>query len=124
MSMGVWHSHDQPFPRHSVSGQRDEQGRVATDTLLMNHPASQVQARVTLFTEDRFLSPTFRSFGVTFSLGENEPGRVPFRGVTPSLDVPMRSQMIYPDGGEVWCSPTSTSMVMACSKYAEGPRVE
>src|SRR4029434_7877266 len=24
-----------------------------------------------------------------------------------------RSQMIYPDGGEVWCSPTSLSMVLA-----------
>lgn len=112
-SMGVWHSHDQPFPRHSVSGQKDEQGRVATDTLLMNHPASQVQARVTLFTENRLLTPTFRSLGLTLSLGENEPGRVPFGGVPSSLDVPMRSQMIYPDGGEVWCSPTSTSMVMA-----------
>jgi hypothetical protein len=29
------------------------------------------------------------------------------------LDVPERSQMVYPGGGEVWCSPTSTSMVMA-----------
>ncbi|MFD1394349.1 peptidase C39 family protein [Kroppenstedtia eburnea] len=121
-SMGVWHSNDQPFQRHSVSGQRDEQGRVATDTLVMNHPASQVQARVTLFTEDRFLSPTLRSFGIAFSRGENEPGKVPFRGVTSSLDVPMRSQMIYPDGGEVWCSPTSTSMVMAYWANVTGKR--
>ncbi len=29
------------------------------------------------------------------------------------LDVPQRSQMIYPGGGEVWCSPTSTSMILA-----------
>ena len=29
------------------------------------------------------------------------------------LDVPERSQMVYPNGGPVWCSPTSTSMVMA-----------
>jgi hypothetical protein len=29
------------------------------------------------------------------------------------LDVPECSQMVYPDGGEVWCSPTSTSMVLA-----------
>jgi Peptidase_C39 like family len=28
------------------------------------------------------------------------------------LDVPMRSQMIYPNGGEVWCSPTSTTMIL------------
>jgi hypothetical protein len=28
------------------------------------------------------------------------------------LNVPECSQMVYPDGGEVWCSPTSTSMVL------------
>jgi Peptidase_C39 like family len=27
--------------------------------------------------------------------------------------VPARLQMVYPDGGEAWCSPTSLSMVMA-----------
>jgi hypothetical protein len=27
--------------------------------------------------------------------------------------VPARSQMVYPDGGEAWCSSTSLSMVMA-----------
>lgn len=112
-SMGVWHSNEKPFKRHSVAGQRDDQARVATDTLVMNQQASQVQARVTLFTEDPSRSPTLRSYGITFSQGDNEPGRVPFTGVTTALNVPMRSQMIYPDGGEVWCSPTSTSMVMA-----------
>ena len=30
-----------------------------------------------------------------------------------ALPVPERSQMVYPGGGEVWCSPTSTSMLMA-----------
>jgi hypothetical protein len=29
------------------------------------------------------------------------------------INVPKYSQMVYPDGGEVWCSPTSTSMVLA-----------
>src|SRR3712207_7038519 len=28
-----------------------------------------------------------------------------------NLPVPQRSQMIYSNGGEVWCSPTSLSMV-------------
>ena len=27
--------------------------------------------------------------------------------------MPARSEMVYPDGGEVWCSPASLSMVMA-----------
>jgi hypothetical protein len=29
------------------------------------------------------------------------------------LAVPAHSQMVYPDGGEAWCSPVSLSMVMA-----------
>jgi hypothetical protein len=29
------------------------------------------------------------------------------------LEVPARSEMVYPDKGEWWCSPTSLSMVMA-----------
>ena len=29
------------------------------------------------------------------------------------LEVPARSEMVYPDWGEVWCSPASLSMVMA-----------
>jgi hypothetical protein len=29
-----------------------------------------------------------------------------------TLNLPECSQMVYPDGGEVWCSPTSTSMVL------------
>jgi hypothetical protein len=28
------------------------------------------------------------------------------------IDIPECSQMVYPEGGEVWCSPTSTSMVL------------
>jgi hypothetical protein len=42
------------------------------------------------------------------------------------LIVPMCSQMVYPDGGEVWCSPTSTSMVLGYWGFMPGacePRV-
>ncbi|MGH9175383.1 MAG: peptidase C39 family protein, partial [Vicinamibacterales bacterium] len=37
------------------------------------------------------------------------------------LFLPECSQMVYPDGGEVWCSPTSTSMVLAYWQNATGP---
>jgi hypothetical protein len=37
------------------------------------------------------------------------------------LDVPECSQMVYPDGGEVWCSPTSTSMVLGFYGFMSGP---
>jgi uncharacterized protein YvpB len=29
------------------------------------------------------------------------------------IDVPKFSQMVYPEGGSVWCSPTSTAMVLS-----------
>ena len=37
------------------------------------------------------------------------------------LDVPGYSQMVYPDGGSVWCSPTSASMVLAYFNNYAGP---
>ena len=35
-------------------------------------------------------------------------GRAQGRAGTRSLDLPEHSQMVYPDGGNVWCSPTSS----------------
>ena len=111
-SMGVWHQNDTPFPRHSVQGQGDEDGDVAVDTLKLEKTSHAVQARITLFTEDLSRTPSLRAYGIAFSKGEDQADRIPSTGPTRALDVPMRSQMVYPDGGEVWCSPTSTSMVM------------
>jgi len=112
-SMGVWHEHDSPFKRHSVQGQGDSYGTVATDTLVLKKAASAIQARVTLFTTRSASSPVLRGLGISFAHGFDTPGQVPHSGIAKALDVPMRSQMVFPDGGEVWCSPTSTSMVMA-----------
>jgi Peptidase_C39 like family len=112
-SMGVWLQGDTPFKRHSVNGQGDTNGTVATDTLILKKAATAVQARITLFTTDPKLSPDLHSLGITFANGSDQPGTVPSTGLISALDVPMRSQMVFPDGGEVWCSPTSISMVMA-----------
>ncbi|MFC7440783.1 peptidase C39 family protein [Laceyella putida] len=112
-SMGVWLEHDEPFKRHSVSGQGDTHGSVATDTLILKKTATAYQTRINLFTTDSAKTPVLRAYGVSLANGYDQPGTVPSLGVNKALDVPMRSQMVFPDGGEVWCSPTSTSMVMA-----------
>ncbi|MGA8941725.1 MAG: peptidase C39 family protein [Thermoactinomyces sp.] len=112
-SMGVWHEHDLPFKRHSVRGQGDQNGTVSVDTLVLKKPANIIQARVTLFTKNPQSTPFFHFLGVSLANGTDKPGQIPATGLTGELNVPMRSQMIYPDGGEIWCSPTSTSMVMA-----------
>lgn len=112
-SMGVWLEGDTPFKRHYVSGQGDKTGAVSVDTLVLNKAATAVQSRVTLFTTDPAVTPTLRAYGVTFANGFDTAGAVPSTGLTSDLAVPMRSQMIYPNGGNTWCSPTSTSMVLA-----------
>lgn len=112
-SMGVWHENEEPFKRHSVRGQGDDHGNVYTDTLILKSEASAIQARVNLFTTDRKKTPVVRGIGLSLTKGKDTPGLKPHTGVVKALDVPMRSQMVFPDGGTVWCSPTSTSMVMA-----------
>jgi hypothetical protein len=112
-SMGVWHEGDAPFKRHSIDDQGDDTGTVWTDTLSLEKSATAVRARINLFTTDKSKSPIIRGLGVTFANGKDLPGVVPSAGLVSDLDVPKRSQMVFPDGGEVWCSPTSTSMVMA-----------
>lgn len=112
-TLGAWMEGDQPFQRHSIVGQSDASGYVATDTLILDKSATAVKARVNLYTTDPAVTPTLRKFGFTFSNGTDTAGAVPSNGLTSALDVPKRSQMVFPDGGEVWCSPTSTSMVMA-----------
>lgn len=112
-SLGVWLEQDTPFKRHSVGGQGDKTGTVATDTLVLSKAADAFEARVTLFADSLTATPTVRALGLTWSGGTDKAGVVPPAGLVSDLAVPKRSQMVYPDGGEVWCSPTSTSMVMA-----------
>ncbi|MBX6341491.1 MAG: peptidase C39 family protein [Thermomicrobiaceae bacterium] len=117
--MGIWAAGTDTIERHSVNGQGDTDGFVATDTLLLyGHPAyTQYQYRLTLFTTDLHATPRVHLLSVMTSNSEAEAAGLdlaPNRSVWGTdLPVPQRSQMIYKKGGEVWCSPTSTSMVMA-----------
>jgi hypothetical protein len=112
-SLGVWNETGQPFKRHSVNNQSDTYANVWTDTLAMKTSTDAIQARISLFTTNQAVTPTVRSYGISFASGTETAGTVPSTGLRSDLAVPKRSQMVYPGGGEVWCSPTSTSMVMA-----------
>ena len=116
--MGVWAKGADTIKRHSVDSQRAGDWRVLTDTLQSIGPlyADAYQYRLTLLSKRTGRTPRVRAIYVTASnsyrngevlVGANETlwGK--------DLSVPARSQMIYPNGGEVWCSPTSLSMVMA-----------
>lgn len=109
-SFGTWSAAE---GRTSLNGQSDAAGQVLTDTLRLKAKATTYQYRVTLKgvgthvkllafnTSDR----ARRTAGLGQASDRKAWGKV--------VAVPQRSQMIYPDGGEVWCSPTSVSMILA-----------
>lgn len=123
-NMGIWASGTETIQRHSVNAQGDTDGYVATDTLfLRGAPAyTRYQYRVTLFTTDLRASPSVRLISVMTSDSYKEAAGLDIASDREAwgqdLNVPMRSQMIYKGGGPVWCSPTSTSMVLAYWGYS------
>lgn len=120
----IWASDFSAIHRHSINGQADTDGGVATDTFYTKpgQVASAYQLSVTLFTTAPAVSPAVRSITAIASYDASQ-----YLNIAPdtsvwgtNLPVPQRSQMLsqyqglgYGGGGEVWCSPTSTSMVMA-----------
>lgn len=109
-SFGSWSSGPE---RASLDGQKDAAGQVLTDTLRLNAKAAAFQYRVTLRgagTRVTLLAFT-ASDRARRAAGLGTPGDRAAWGR--EVRVPMRSQMIYPDGGPVWCSPTSVSMILA-----------
>jgi Peptidase_C39 like family len=80
-----------------------------TDTVRCASPANALQLRVWL--EGAILT------GLTASFANGKldlpDSAAPSKAWGQELDVPMFSQMVYPDGGRVWCSPTSTTMLLA-----------
>jgi hypothetical protein len=118
-NMGIWASGTETIERQSVSSQGDADGFVATDTLLLIGAAAytQYQYRLTLFTTAVGVTPSIQLLSVMTSDSAKEADGLNITSDTQAwgseLAVPQRSQMIYKRGGEVWCSPTSTSMVLA-----------
>ncbi|MCO5996459.1 C39 family peptidase [Actinoallomurus rhizosphaericola] len=126
--MGRWASDDPgeggDIYRTSVPGQKDGDGNVDIDTFVAANSLTSYQLRVTLYRlPGEHVRPVLRSVGAMASL-------VPSRTTVPAsplggaegieLKVPAYSQDIhkgqypqYDNGGEAWCSPTSTSMVVA-----------
>ena len=131
-TMGVWAADDHAVQRTSVNGQADALGRVDTDTLYSRgSPFVTYRLRITLerATADD-PSPAVRLLGASVSSDvapgptSNESG-----GNVVELPVPPLSQEIharqYPQwggGGEAWCSPTSTEMVVEF--WGRGPSAD
>jgi hypothetical protein len=112
------------FHRTSVGHQGDADGYVAIDTFFAkDHPATAYRLRVTLFRRVTTTeSPTLTRLSVIASNLTNQKMTFPSPSAIDhkiDLGVPQYSQEThhgqYPEfdnGGEAWCSPTSTSMVV------------
>jgi hypothetical protein len=123
--LGRWSSSDYDFHRTSVGGQGDANGFIAIDTFFAkDHPGVAYRLRVKLFRRiGSTASPTLSRLSAIVSNLRNQKMTFPSSSTmtsTVDLGVPMYSQEIhhgefpqYDNGGEAWCSPTSTSMVVA-----------
>jgi hypothetical protein len=123
-NMGVWAADGSTVERHSVADQDDGDARVAVDTLVVKGTATAYQARVRLFSANTSAIPNVFGLAVTVSTTPARPSTLAAGNSAlwnRSLPVPECSQMVYPDGGEVWCSPTSLSMVLGYWSKRAGP---
>ncbi|WP_221355707.1 peptidase C39 family protein [Streptomyces beigongshangae] len=124
--MGRWAAGDQDIRRTSVDDQGDGKSSVWTDTLAVDDAASGLRLvsyrlRLTLYRRPGTgATPTVWRLG---AMGSDVPDRftVPASvpGLARELPVPRYSQEIhvgqypeYDNGGEAWCSPTSSQMVV------------
>jgi hypothetical protein len=127
--MGRWARTDQDIRRTSVDGQSDTHSDISTDTFEISDPASGARLaayRLRLVLRRRpgsRLTPVVRRIGAfasaipdRFDVPASNPG---LGGRAVELPVPSYSQDVhkgqypqYDNGGEAWCSPTSSEMVV------------
>ncbi|MGP3970537.1 peptidase C39 family protein [Streptomyces sp. 6N223] len=127
-TLGVWASGDADIRRTSVDGQEDGKSTVWTDTVAIDDTDSALRLasyrlRLTLYrAPGSGATPTVWRLGAMtsdvparFEVPQTAPGVA--AGV--ELDVPSYSQNIhigqypeYDNGGEAWCSPTSSQMII------------
>ncbi|MBA2455729.1 MAG: C39 family peptidase [Nocardioidaceae bacterium] len=124
--LGRWADGDRTFHRTTFGAQGDDYSSVNVDTLATNGTRRYTawQLRVTLLRQaGTSRTPTVTSLGAVASQVPHQGGVATSKTSVHrriELDVPRYSQMIhrgeYPQwdaGGEAWCSPTSTAMVVA-----------
>ncbi|MGE5641399.1 MAG: peptidase C39 family protein [Byssovorax cruenta] len=126
--LGIWAADTGTVQRHSVRLQGDADGYVAVDTFVSSNKKETINAfqlKIRLFQAiGSSAIPSVQNASVAYSTSAPKAASVstgdPALWDT-LLNVPECSQMVYADGGEVWCSPTSTSMVLGYWGADPGP---
>jgi hypothetical protein len=131
--LGIWAADTGTVERHSVQSQGDSDGFVAVDTFVSSNKkeaTNTFQLKLRLFSVDKVAVPSVQNASVAFSTEIPKSASATPGDSAPvvTLNVPQCSQMVFPpgEGGEVWCSPTSTSMVLGYWGFMPGecaPRV-
>ncbi|WP_329466296.1 peptidase C39 family protein [Streptomyces sp. NBC_01431] len=135
--MGRWTAGDgdSDIRRTSLDGQADGKSSISTDTFAIDTPAAGLrlasyQLRITLYRlPGSRLTPTVWRLG---AMASDIPDRFTVEASTPGfageLEVPRYSQEIhkgqypqYDNGGEAWCSPTSSEMIIEYWGRRPGP---
>ncbi|MEV6263386.1 peptidase C39 family protein [Streptomyces sp. NPDC051784] len=124
--MGRWASGDTDIRRTSVDDQTDGRSTVWTDTFSVDDAASGLRLKSYRLRLTLYRSPGTRLTPVVHRLGamaSDVPDRFTVPATTPGvvreLAVPRYSQNVhvgqypeYDNGGEAWCSPTSSQMII------------
>ncbi len=132
--LGRWAGHDIRFHRMSLGTQADDYSSVNVDTLQTNgaHRYRAWQLRVTLYrAHGASATPNLRRIGAVATRlpAGRPPTSTPLAHRAVDLAVPRYSQEThrgeyprYNGGGEAWCSPTSTAMVLGFWRTGPTPR--
>ncbi|MDB6056228.1 MAG: hypothetical protein JWO95_72 [Verrucomicrobiales bacterium] len=112
-TMGIWSEDVAKHERTTVRGQNDADGKVKSDTLVLNQKAGAIQVRITIHNAADQPAPELKSIGLSFvdttvKVATLPPNKAAWGKI---LTVPEKSQNSYPQE-KGWCSPTSLSMVL------------
>lgn len=124
--MGRWADGDQDIKRTSVDDQTDDKSTVWTDTFAIDDPSTGLRLASYRLRLTLYRKPGTKATPIVWRLGamgSDIPDRFTVPAATPGLAqeliVPRYSQEIhagqypeYDNGGEAWCSPTSSQMII------------
>lgn len=121
--LAIWASGDTDIHRTTVRSQDDGDARVSFDTIVRTRNAPPLDGhrlRVTLYRRPRSgASPRVTTVSAMVSRTTRYTIPSPWSGAAVELGVPTLSQethtghfLEYDGGGEAWCSPASTAMVL------------